>query len=48
MIGGLSLDLLEDTLGWVAEPGERLKAAAMALVNQEPVAIIQEVGGKGS
>ena len=44
VIGGLSLDLLEETLGWVAEPAERLKAAAMALVNQEPVAIIQEVG----
>ena len=48
MIGGLSLDLLEETLGWVAEPAERLKAAAMALVNQEPVAIIQEVGSSGS
>ena len=44
VIGGLSLDLLEETLGWVAEPAERLKAAAMALVNQEPVAIIQEMG----
>jgi len=47
VIGGLSLDLLEDTLGWVAEPAERLKAAAMALVNQESVAIIQEAGSKG-
>jgi len=48
VIGGLSLDLLEETLGWVAEPAERLKTAAMALVNQEPVAIIQEVGRPGS
>jgi precorrin-4 C11-methyltransferase len=48
VIGGLSLDLLEDTLGWVAEPADRLKAAAMALVNQEPVAIIQELGAPGS
>jgi precorrin-4 C11-methyltransferase len=48
VIGGLSLDLLEETLGWVAEPTERLKDAAMALVNQEPVAIIQEVGRPGS
>lgn len=48
VIGGLSLDVLEDTLGWVAEPAERLKTTAMALVNQEPVAIIQEIGSKGS
>ena len=48
VIGGLSLDLLGETLGWVAEPAERLKAAAMALVNQEPVAIIQEVGSPGN
>src|SRR5262252_374655 len=48
VIGGLSLDLLAETLGWVPEPAERLKAAAMALVNQEPVAIIQEVGRPGS
>jgi cobalt-precorrin 5A hydrolase len=48
VIGGLSLDLVAETLGWVAEPAEQLKAAAMALVNQEPVAIIQEVGSPGS
>jgi precorrin-4 C11-methyltransferase len=48
VIGGLSLDLLAETLGWVAEPAERLKAAAMALVNQEPVAIVQEMGLPGS
>lgn len=48
VLGGLSLDMLEATFGWVAEPAERLKAAAMALVNGEPVAIVQEVGTKGS
>ena len=32
----------------MAEPVERLKTAALALVNGEPVAIIQEVGSKGS
>ncbi len=48
VIGGLSLDLLEETFGWVPYPPERLKAAAMSLVNQEPVAIVQEVGSKGS
>jgi precorrin-4 C11-methyltransferase len=48
VLGGLSLDLLEATFGWVAEPAERLKAAAMALVNGEPVAIVQEVGTQGS
>src|SRR4029453_7336146 len=48
VIGGLSLDLLAETLGWVAEPAECLKAAAMALGNQEPGAIIQGVGRPGS
>jgi precorrin-4 C11-methyltransferase len=48
VIGGLSLDMLEDTFGWVAEPAERLKAVAMALVNGEPVAIVQEIGSTGS
>ena len=48
VIGGLSPDVLEDVCGWVAEPRERLKAAAMALVNREPVAIVQEVGSQGT
>ncbi|MGE3540880.1 MAG: precorrin-4 C(11)-methyltransferase [Candidatus Tectimicrobiota bacterium] len=48
VIGGLSLDLLAETYGWVIEPAERLTTAAMALVNQEPVAIIQEIGSQGS
>ena len=48
VIGGLSLDMLEERFGWVAEPVERLKTAALALVNGEPVAIIQEVGSTGS
>src|SRR5215472_16234087 len=48
VIGGLSPDILEELCGWTAEPRERLKAVAMALVNREPVAIIQEVGERGS
>ncbi len=48
VIGGLSLDLLEDSFGWTAEPRERLKAAARALVDGEPLAIVQEVGSAGS
>jgi precorrin-4 C11-methyltransferase len=47
VIGGLSLDLLESELGWTAEPRERLKEAALALVNGAPVAIVQEVGRQG-
>jgi precorrin-4 C11-methyltransferase len=45
---GLSLDLLEDDLGWTARPRQRLKPAARALVDGEPLAIIQEVGSPGS
>src|SRR5438874_10692646 len=48
VIGGLSLDLLEEEYGWTAEPRARLKEAALALVNGEPVAIVQEVGEAGS
>jgi precorrin-4 C11-methyltransferase len=44
VLGGFSPDLLEEAFGWTAEPRERLKAAAVALVNGEPVAIVQEVG----
>jgi precorrin-4 C11-methyltransferase len=47
VIGGLSLDLLEDEHGWTAEPRERLKEAALALVNGTPVAVVQEVGQPG-
>jgi precorrin-4 C11-methyltransferase len=47
VIGGLSLDLLESEFGWTAEPRERLKEAALALVNGAPVAIVQEVGRQG-
>jgi precorrin-4 C11-methyltransferase len=47
VLGGLSLDLLEERFGWVAEPAERLKAVSMALVNGEPVAIVQEIGTTG-
>jgi precorrin-4 C11-methyltransferase len=48
VIGGLSLDLLEDAFGWTAEPRERLKHAARALVDSEPVAVVQEVGSAGT
>src|SRR5262249_28734057 len=48
VIGGLSLDVLEEEHGWIAEPRERLKEAALALVNGESVAIIQEVGQAGT
>jgi precorrin-4 C11-methyltransferase len=48
VLGGLSLDLLEDAFGWTAEPRTLLKDAAMALVNREPVAIVQEIGTRGT
>src|SRR5260370_2698734 len=48
LLGGLSPDMLADTFGWIAEPEERMKAVALALVNHEPVAIVQEIGGRGS
>jgi precorrin-4 C11-methyltransferase len=48
VVGGLSLDLLEEAFGWTAEPRERLKPAARALVDGEPLAIVQEVGSAGS
>ena len=48
VIGGLSLDLLEDAFGWTAQPRERLKPAARALVDGEPLAVIQEVGSPGA
>lgn len=46
-IGGLSPDLLAETFGWIAEPAEQLKLAAMALVEGKPVAILQEIGTSG-
>jgi precorrin-4 C11-methyltransferase len=48
VVGGLSLDLLEDAFGWTAEPRDRLKPAARSLVDGEPLAIVQEVGSAGS
>jgi precorrin-4 C11-methyltransferase len=48
VLGGLSLDMLEDAFGWTAEPRHLLKDAAMALVNREPVAIVQEIGTRGT
>src|SRR5947209_2323995 len=48
VLGGLSLDLLEEAFDWTAEPAERLKSAALALVNREPVALLQQVGSQGN
>jgi precorrin-4 C11-methyltransferase len=48
VVGGLSLDLIEEEFGWTAEPRERLKPAARALVDGEPLAIVQELGSAGS
>lgn len=47
VIGGLSLDSLEDWFGWTAHPREQLKSAARTLVDGEPVALVQEVGSAG-
>jgi precorrin-4 C11-methyltransferase len=47
VLGGFSPDLLQEAFGWTAEPATRLKSTAMCLVNREPVAIIQEIGGRG-
>jgi precorrin-4 C11-methyltransferase len=48
VLGGLSLDLLEESFGWTAGPRDRLKPAARALVDGEPIAVIQEVGSPGT
>lgn len=48
VLGGLSLDLLEAAFGWTAEPNANLKPAARALVDGEPIAIIQEIGTRAS
>lgn len=47
VLGGLSVDGLADAFGWIAEPAERLKPTAAALVNGESVAIVQEIGSRG-
>ena len=47
VLGGLSIEELANTFGWIAEPAERLKPTAAALVNREPVAIVQEIGSRG-
>ncbi|HZV05295.1 MAG TPA: precorrin-4 C(11)-methyltransferase [Gemmataceae bacterium] len=47
VLGGFHIDELMNTYGWIAEPEGRLKATAAALVNHEPVAIVQEIGGRG-
>ncbi len=48
VLGGISIEELANTFGWIAEPAERLKPTAAALVNREPVAIVQEIGSRGS
>jgi precorrin-4 C11-methyltransferase/precorrin-6x reductase len=47
VLAGFSPDLIEEEFGWSAEPAERLKPAAAALVHNEPVALIQELGSPG-
>lgn len=47
VLGGLSIEELASNFSWTVEPAERLKATAAALVNGEPVAIVQEIGGRG-
>ena len=48
VMGGLSLDLLEEAFGWTASPRERLKPVARSLVDGEPMAVIQEIGCPGN
>jgi precorrin-4 C11-methyltransferase len=47
-LAGQSLDVLAERLGWTPEPAERLKTAALALVDGAPVAIVQQIGSRGS
>jgi precorrin-4 C11-methyltransferase len=47
VLGGLSIEELASNFGWTAEPAEHIKPAAAALVNREPVAIVQEIGSRG-
>jgi precorrin-4 C11-methyltransferase len=47
VLGGFSVEEWANTFGWTAEPAEHLKPTAAALVNREPVAIVQEIGGRG-
>ena len=48
VVGGLSLDLLEEAFGWTATPRERLKPAARALIDGDPLAVVQEIGSAGA
>src|SRR5262249_31903658 len=43
-----TLSMFEESFGWRAEPSERFKVAAMAWINGESVAVIQEIGERGS
>jgi precorrin-4 C11-methyltransferase len=47
VLGGFSIEELASNFGWIAEPAEHLKPTAAALVNGEPVAIVQEIGSRG-
>jgi precorrin-4 C11-methyltransferase len=47
VLGGFSLDVLAAEWGWTLEPAEQIKATALALVNGEPVAIVQEIVAAG-
>jgi precorrin-4 C11-methyltransferase len=47
VLGGLSIEELANSFGWTTEPAEHLKPTAAALVNGEPVAIVQEIGSRG-
>lgn len=44
---GFCLELLESEFGWTSEPNGRYKPVTMALLNGDPVALIQEIGCAG-
>jgi precorrin-4 C11-methyltransferase len=45
--GEFNLASLEESFGWVVEPAEHFKATAMAVIDRQPVAIVQEIGAPG-
>jgi precorrin-4 C11-methyltransferase len=44
---GFNLATLAESYGWIAEPAEHYKPTAMALVNRQPLTIVQEIGHRG-
>ena len=38
---------LEESFGWTAEPAEQFKPTALALVDRQPITIVQQVGHRG-